>query len=237
MKTLAVIIPMYLPDKATAELAGRCLDALHQSDDRFLTVIRVVDDGSPMAVPHRMSDADDRHRIRYSSHQQNRGIAVAWNTGWQAEKDADFLCWLNADCEVTKEWAFPLIVAAEQLGCIAMPYTNGEKSDGLGITGWCFLAARETAERIGPFDETFVPARYEDVDWMHRAVYTHQIPLVNVPSSNVVHERAHGGTAAIPRMELLHTANRFRYAWKHNQDPTLPPPFWRTPLPDVVIED
>jgi len=230
MKTLAVIVPTYIPDSETLLVAERCLDQLlvHQ-DDRFEMVVRVVDDGSPHPVARRAA-------MRYAEHGRNRGIAVAWNTGWRAEPTADFYCWLNVDCEVTKEWAFPLIAAAEQLGCISMPYTNGEKSDGIGITGWCFLTTRAVAERIGPFDETFVPARYEDTDWFHRAIFQHQIPLVNVSVAHVLHARAQGGTQAIPRMDWLHQANRLRYAWKHNVDPTLPPPFWRQPLPDVEIE-
>src|SRR4029434_8204048 len=114
----------------------------HQ-DERFHTVIRVVDDGSPIPVQR-------RPEIRYSEHGRNRGIACAWNTGWGAEPQADFYCWINVDCEVTKEWAFPLVPAAEQYPCLAMPYTNGEKSDGIGITGWCFLGSRDTVQRIGP---------------------------------------------------------------------------------------
>jgi GT2 family glycosyltransferase len=230
MKTLALIVPAYIPDEPTLAIAHRCLlSMLTHQDTRFQTVIRVVDDGSPYSVQCR----DD---IRYSEHGRNRGIAVAWNTGWKAEPDADFYAWVNVDCEVTPGWAFPLVAAVEALDCIAMPYTNGVKSEGIGITGWCFVASRETAERIGPFDETFVPARYEDTDWFHRAIYQHKIPLVNVPTANVIHERMMGGTKAMPRMEWLHLAMRFRYGWKHNVDPQLPPPFWRAPLPEVEIE-
>jgi GT2 family glycosyltransferase len=168
-------------------------------------------------------------------------VAPAWNTGWKANPRADFYCWINADCEVTSGWSFPLVANAEQMPVIAMPFTNGVKSDGIGITGWCFVASRETAEKIGYFDETFVPAQYEDTDWFHRAIYQHQIALVNLPVSNVIHERQRGGSRELPnfntRWKYLHMSNRFRYAWKHGVDPNDSPPFWKSPLPDVELEE
>lgn len=230
MKTLAVIVPRYVNDLPTHELVEGCLSAvLDSQDQRFNTTVTLVDDGS--SIP-----PVQREGLRIIEHGSNRGVAVGWNSGWRANPGADFYCWLNADCRVTPGWAFPLIAAAEQLNCIAMPYTNGEKPDGVGVTGWCFLTRRDLAERIGYFDETFVPARYEDTDWFHRAIYYERIPLVNVPSSNVIHTRMQGGTKDIKRMDMLHQANHMRYRWKHNVE-TLIPPFWTHPLPDVDIED
>lgn len=230
MKTLAVIMPRYCNNEITDSNTNRCIQAVldHQAS-RFITTLTVVDDGS--SIPFK-----PRENVRLIEHGNNRGVAVGWNTGWKANSNADFLCWLNADCEVTPGWSWPLVVAAEQVGVIAMPYTNGSKSDRLGITGWCFLTTRHLAEKIGPFDETFVPARYEDTDWFHRAIYYHKIPLVNVPLSNVIHQRMEGGTKDLNRLEYLHTANRFRYAWKHNVNPNDIPPFWKAPLPEVDIE-
>lgn len=230
MKTLAVIMPRYANSNLVDAKVNHCITAaLRETDSRFQTLLTVVDDGSRIPFIKR----DD---VRLIEHGYNRGIAVGWNTGWQANPRADFYCWLNADCEVTANWAFPLIAACEELGIIAMPYTNSEKSDGIGITGWCFMTRRDIAERIGPFDETFVPAYYEDTDWFHRAIYTHGIAMANVPSSNVIHERMQGGTKDIQRIEWLRMAHRYRYGWKHNVDPEKRPPFWNAPLPEVAIE-
>ena len=232
MKELAVIVPRYANTAPVHEITNQCIDKiLEYQDTRFRTTLTVIDDGSLIGFTL-------KEGVRILHHGYNRGIAVGWNTGWRANPNADFYCWINADCEVTPGWAFPLVATAEQIGAIAMPYTNGEKSDGLGITGWCFLTSQEIANQIGPFDETFVPARYEDTDWFHRAIYTHRIPLVSVPSSNVIHTRMKGGTKDVRRMDLLHTANRLRYSWKHNLDPNDDiPPFWKKPLPEVDIED
>ncbi len=230
MKTLKIIMPRYANDRETHELTERCISAiLHNPDPRFETRLTVVDDGSTIPPVNRAG-------VQLLQHEGNRGIACGWNTGWDSG-DADFLCWINADCEVTPGWSFPLVAAAEAMDVIAMPFTNGEKSDGIGITGWCFLTRGDLAKKIGPFDETFVPAQYEDTDWFHRAIFRHKIALVNVPSSNVLHTRKRGGTAVLQRFDALHMANRFRYMWKHGVDVNTSPPFWKQPLPDIIIED
>lgn len=235
MKTLAVIIPRYVHNPEVNALTERTIDKLvEHADHRFAQTITVVDNGS--TIPWQ-----ERSNVDYYRWEENKGIAPAWNHGWRMNPRADFYCWLNADCEVTPGWSYPLVVVAEQMPVISMPYTNGEKNDGVGITGWCFLTSRETADKIGPFDEAFVPAQYEDTDWFHRAIYQHRIALVNLPTSNVLHERKKGGTKNLPnfetRWQYLHMANRMRYAWKWGVDPNDTPPFWKSPLPDVEIED
>ena len=235
MKTLAVIIPRYVHTPEVNKLTNETIDRLFEfKDERFGQTITVVDNGS--TIPF-----EERQEVNYIKWDENLGVAPAWNRGWQENPRASFYCWLNADCFVTKGWAYPLVVAAEQMDVISMPYTNGEKSDGIGITGWCFLTRKDIAEKIGFFDETFVPAQYEDTDWFHRAIYTHRIALVNLPTSNVLHERRKGGTETLPNFETrwkyLHMANRCRYAWKHGVDVNDSPPFWKQPLPDVEIEN
>lgn len=230
MKTLSVIMPRFAQDEETDALTNTCIQSLLDNrDDRFKTIITVVDDGSK--YPYKGPD------VNFIQHSSNRGIAVAWNTGWRETDYADFFCWINSDCKVYPNWSYPLVVAAEQLQCIAMPYTNGKKARRHGLTGWCFLTTRTVAHKIGWFDESFVPAQYEDTDWFHRAIYYNKIPIVNVPISNVWHENRKGGTQFLERFEWLHMANRFRYAWKHNVNPEGAPPMYRSPLPDVELED
>jgi len=228
MKTLAVIIPRFVNNPTTDSITDNCISSVLQyMDDRFKTTITVVDDGSK--IPFKA-----RSGVTLIDHGKNRGIAVGWNTGWQANKTADFYCWLNADCEATPGWSFPLVAAAEQLPGIMMPYTNGSKAWRSGIAGYCFVAARAVAEQIGPFDETFVPAWYEDADWFQRAV-DQGIPLLNVPTSNIKHLRSKGGTEDVPRKEMLHLANRMRFAWKHGIRAEDPPRIYIDPLPEVEI--
>jgi len=235
MKTLAVIMPRYAHTPEVDLLTNQAIEKLFEhQDQRFGQTITVIDNGSQ--IPWK-----ERSGVNYFPWTENKGVAPAWNEGWKRNPQADFYCWLNSDCMVTPGWAYPLVVAAEQMPVIAMPYTNGVKSDGFGIVGWCFLTSRQTAEKIGYFDETFAPAQYEDTDWFHRAIYEHHIALVNLPSSNVIHDRQKGGTKTLPNFETrwnyLHWSNRFRYAWKHGVDPNDIPPFWKSPLPDVELEE
>ncbi len=158
----------------------------------------------------------------------NRGIAPAWNEGARLAR-GDTLCFLNSDCWVEPGWDKPLIEAA-QAGHIAFPLTNGEKNDGVGVAGWCFALSRATFQRVGEFDETFIPAWYEDSDYYQRACRL-DIQLVNCPGSHVRHQRR-GSAQHLRRPDLLFLANRLRFAWKHDLNPNEPPPFWRQPLPD-----
>ena len=231
MKKLGVIIPRYAHevriDKITDEAIRQVLKVAELD-----THIYVIDNGSTI----QFSNQSDK--VRYTRWDINRGVAPAWNEGWRQATNADFLCWLNADVIVEVGWDKALCIAAEQLDCVAMPFTNGEKSDGVGITGWCFLTRRDIAARIGAFDESFAPAYYEDTDWFHRAIQEN-IPLVNVPMANVMHTRMKGGTETAPwfkNRNLLHMANRYRYAWKHDVSVESPPAFWRHPLPDVEFD-
>jgi GT2 family glycosyltransferase len=133
-------------------------------------------------------------------------------------------------------WDANLVAVATSGRFIAMPYTNGAKPYGLGISGWCFVLTTALANEIGRFDETFVPVQYEDTDFFHRAIYDHGVELVNVPSAHVTRASGRQSFQGAPwanRANLLHMANRFRYAWKHNLDPNDVPPFWKTPLRDV----
>lgn len=225
---LSVIIPVYNLSEKTRSLS---LDAIARvrKHAQMPTEVITIDNGSKF--PIHVGDAETNWTV-------NRGIAPAFNEGIRLAK-GDFLCFLNSDCMVEPDWDRYLCVAAEAKSAIAMPFTNGEKSDGIGITGWCFVVQREVAAKIGPFDETFVPAQYEDTDWFHRALQK-GIPLVNVPQANVKHVRKQGGSLEAPwadRAEWLHMANRYRYAWKHGVDPKNPPPFWTRPLVDINIEE
>lgn len=233
-RVLGVIIPRYVHSEKADDTTNRTVQRVLQvASPSLITKVYVVDNGS--TLPFTIQN----ERINYTKWGDNKGVAAAWNEGWRKAYDASFLCWLNADCLVEAGWDKALCIAADQLGCIAMPYTNGVKSDGVGVTGWCFVAAVDVAERIGPFDEQFSPAYYEDTDWFHRAIQLN-IPLLNVPTANVQHTRRQGGTEDAPwfkHVDKLHIANRYRFSWKHGLDPAEPPAFWKEPLPNVEFYD
>jgi GT2 family glycosyltransferase len=229
MKRLSVIIPRFANTAPVHEITNQTIDTvLKNKSDKFDTEVVVVDDGSLIQL-------DRRDDIWLYRNEVNSGVAHSWNLGIKNRPNSDFYCFLNSDCLVEPGWDFPLVVAAEQMPVVAMPFTNGEQSDGVGVTGWCFLTSKQIFDRIGLFDESFSPAYYEDTDWFHRAINL-DIALVNVEGSNVRHTRGQGGTGWLKRKDYLHLSNRFRYAWKHGVDPNDIPPFWKEPLPIISLD-
>jgi GT2 family glycosyltransferase len=221
---LSVIVPVYAMQLRIADLWQDNLATLHRVSGMDTEVI-VIDNGS--AYPPAYATV---------TWAENRGVAPAWNEG-RRQAQGDVLAFVTSTTTVTPGWDVALTAVARTGRRIAMPYTNGKKSyEGLGITGWCWVLTRAVADEIGPFDETFVPAQYEDTDFFHRAIYVHGVELVNVPEAQVQRAGSRQSSDAAPwaaRFEWLHLANRYRYAWKHGTDPRHPPPFWHTPLRDI----
>jgi GT2 family glycosyltransferase len=141
----------------------------------------------------------------------------------------DVLAFVNNDCWVTPGWDTALVACA-RAGHLAFPHTDegaGPRMSEGNVCGWCFAMTPETFAKVGPFDETFVPAQYEDTDFFHRA-HALGIPLTPVPAAVVQHTRWTTTGRAWPeaRHNWLHLANRYRYGWKHNVDPGEVPAFY-----------
>ena len=225
---LSVILPRYC---LTPETAATCLANLRQlrAVQSVPTELVVVDNGSSEHLP-----LEDREALNlvYAAWPENHGIAPAWNLGRRLAT-GDVLAFLTVTTTVEPGWDAALQAVAQSGRVIAMPFTNGEQPYGLGITGWCWAITTALADVVGPFDETFVPVQYEDTDFFHRAIYQHGVELVSVRGAHVRRERGRQTLNTAPwaaRFNLIHMANRFRYAWKHDLDPDDVPPFWKAPL-------
>lgn len=215
---LSVIIPVWDQTSERADLTHKCIEAVW-THAQIPTEVIIIDNASAFRRPHRAST-----RINNPT---NRGIAPAWNQGVE-KAHGKYYCFLNSDCLVFPGWDVALVKCAASDFNAAMPLTDGAKSDGIGITGWCFVVSADSFNRVGLFDETFVPCFYEDTDWFHRLLHAGG-RMFSVPDSNVSHDRNSDRTG---KAALLFTANRLRYAWKHDLDPNKPPHFWTKPLAD-----
>jgi GT2 family glycosyltransferase len=223
---LSIIVPRYAMSRDLADQWDEHREQIERVKSVDTEII-VVDNGS--SVPARVPPT-----VTWT---ENKGVAPAWNAGRRRAR-GDVLAFLTTTTRVLPGWDQRLVDVARSGRYIAMPYTNGEKAYGLGVTGWCWAIRRDLANEIGPFDETFVPVQYEDTDFFHRAVYQHNVELVNVPGAHV--ERIKGrqtinGAPWAAQMNLLHLSNRARYCWKYNLDINDVPPFWKQPLRDVEI--
>jgi glycosyltransferase involved in cell wall biosynthesis len=221
---LSIIMPVWSVTPELATLAYANLQAIR--DVAYVpTEVIVVDNGSPHSLPlHNVSSA--------TYWQTNKGIAPAWNEGRRLAH-GDVLAFVTSTTHVEEGWDKPLYDAA-LAGHIAFPLTNGAKPYGLGISGWCWTISKANADRVGEFDETFVPAWYEDTDFFRRALDL-GIQLMSVSASNVTRAAGRQVVTAAPwaaRSDLLFMSNRLRYHWKHGGDPNVAPDFWQKPLPD-----
>lgn len=214
---ISVIIPTWSLTRELREMAEACVRAVRERSASEPEVI-VVDNGSPVGPPHVVVDL-------LIGWQTNRGIAPAWNVGAKYAS-RDVLVFLNSDCEVLAGWDVPLARCALH-GYVAFPETSGA----MEIAGWCWAVSRRTFQRVGPFDESFVPAFYEDTDWFQRACDA-GVGLRGVPASRVRHTRRTTVFASpwASRAGLLFLSQRLRFAWKHGASPEEPPSFWRRPL-------
>ena len=100
----------------------------------------------------------------------NLGVPVSWNLGIKSLPMSDY--WLIANFDI--EWGGDsLKLFAEQSSADKLLLSNGSPE-------WCaFTIGSKVVEKVGLFDESFVPAYFEDTDYRRRADFFN----VNVESS------------------------------------------------------
>jgi GT2 family glycosyltransferase len=82
------------------------------------------------------------------------------------------------------------------------------------VTGAAIALTRSSLARIGPLDEGFTPAYYEDVDWCYRARRA-GLRVVYVPDAQVVHYESTSTGSISPERKLAWHRGRMRFVFKH----------------------
>jgi len=92
----------------------------------------------------------------------NLGVPVSWNLGIKSLPQSDY--WLIANFDI--EWGGDsLKLFAEQSNPATLLLSNGSPE-------WCaFSIGSQVVEKVGLFDESFVPAYFEDTDYERRAEF------------------------------------------------------------------
>lgn len=180
---LSVVIPGY----NNSELSSQVLqDVLRTADyQRHEFELIFVDDGSYDDTPAVVRAFGDQ--VIYLRHDQNRGVAPAWNTGVRA-CTGDFVVILNNDVRITDDrWMSKLVNAVAGRKAIAGPelvtYNAATEYNGRNqpyLNGWCYVFPRRIFDEIGLFEEAFAPASFEDVEFCTRAA-AYGYELVEVP--------------------------------------------------------
>lgn len=124
------------------------------------------------------------------STRHNLGVAASWNLILKSEPLAPYWVIANADLEFAP-------------GDLARIDETMSSFDGLAlIDGFaCFALSHSAVERIGFFDENFVPAYYEDNDYSWRQ------RLAGVEAINIPHHIIHHGSMVIRTEPRYRSAN------------------------------
>lgn len=129
--------------------------------------------------------------------EQNIGVGPAWNLGIQHSR-GDFVCVLNNDLLLTPGWLERLLWPFSQddgVWCTGPVFTRelvpsrfdelaavvSESEPQLvagGIVGFCFALRRIAIEELGPFDQQFETAWFEDTDYYCRLIESGHPPAL-----------------------------------------------------------
>lgn len=127
--------------------------------------IHIIDNSAP-DLSLRVNNDDPQLCI--TRMHRNIGVSAAWNIIMKANPMADWWCILNSDVILTDSDLPALEAAMENSECVLAGgmYAFGIKPSAIQKVGW--------------FDESYVPAYCEDIDWVYRAkllgVNVEQIP-------------------------------------------------------------
>jgi GT2 family glycosyltransferase len=180
MKT-AVVIPV-LNQLSYTQGCLRCLEG----DIAAGTQVVVIDNGSTDGTGEWLGKCAG---ITVVSNAENRGCAAAWNQGWRAAEDADWVVVLNNDVLLPAGWLAALLGAAAREGLDVVSPAMRERDQNYpfaeyaadfmtrrsevvrrGVAhGVCFAVSRRVFERVGGFDEAFRIGQFEDSDFFRRA--------------------------------------------------------------------
>ena len=186
-----IIIPVWNQLSFTKD----CIDSIRKNTSGEYALI-IIDNASGEETKNYLEDikASGELPITLIRNNENLGFVKAVNQG-MAASDASFVCILNNDTIVTKDWLGEMIDIAANSADIGIvnPSSNnlGQKpADGepvdlyaekirqlsgqsveLGAAiGFCMLIKREVLRKIGFFDEIYGMGNFEDTDFSRKAV-------------------------------------------------------------------
>ena len=149
-------------------------------------VLFVVDDGSTDATKWWLREAaEEDHRIVPVLNPKSKGLSGKWNVGCQLafeEHECDMALICNNDI-LFSPVTIDSLVARMRKGDVGMVTAHNMRGEmavptdvlNLGVS-WepteapnpdfsCFLLSKDTYDKVGPFDEKFVPCYFEDGDY------------------------------------------------------------------------
>jgi len=230
---VSVVIPVW----NGSSVIGDCLTSVYRHAGDELQEVICVDNGS--ADESADIIATHFPQARLIRQPVNLGFAGGVNVGIHAAL-GDVFVLLNQDCEVEENWLTQILAALQEnpswgvVGCTILerdgsishagafvehPSARGvHRTEPLDsapytveyITGTVFALRRSTWETVGPFDEGFFPAYYEECDYCYRVRLQGQA-VGYVPAARVRHFHSSEEWQADP---IRHAVNRFRTRYR-----------------------
>ncbi len=175
-----IIIPVWNEKVLTA----KCIDSILKNTHSPYRILMIDNGSGPETVQYLNELSEQNPDIIHLKHNnENVGFPKAVNQGIELS-DAPYICILNNDTEVYKDWLTEMIGIAESSSDIGIvnPASNnlGQKEPESGFSGkwiemaacigFCMLIKKPLIKKIGNFDEIYSPGNFEDADFSKRAV-------------------------------------------------------------------
>jgi GT2 family glycosyltransferase len=247
---VSIIIPVYNQVNYTIN----CLNSLYNNiGTKFSFEIIIINDNST----DRTLSALQKYfsGIQIITNEANMGFVLSCNKGAEFSK-GKYVCFLNNDTYVQKEWLEQLVDLMESDDSIGLVgsmliYPNGVLQeaggiiwqDGSGynygrnenrfspkynyirevdyISGASILLTKRDFDRLGGFDERYVPAYYEDTDLCFSVRHILNKKVVYTPFSRVIHyEGITSGkdvSSGVKKNQVINSG-KFLLKWKDTLD-------------------
>jgi O-antigen biosynthesis protein len=163
----SVVLPTLTKTEEHLQVLQKCVESIRANSKDYELI--VIDDGSSMDIGN-IGDIMITHDL-------NKGIAPSWNEGI-LKAQGEYIAIVNDDIVVREGWLDKLRVALEDddrnmvsaPGVEGQDYGMGIIEDYLWFPGYCFLISKDTVQKIGYFNEKYVPFNYEDTDYWTRVL-------------------------------------------------------------------
>jgi GT2 family glycosyltransferase len=170
----SVVMPCLLRESKHKQVVIDCIESVraYSNDYEFI----IIDDGSPLMTGFLFDEADT-----YIRHKVNKGASVSENDGLLVAR-GEYIVVINDDVIVCDGWLDGLekpFHEREGVGVTAPAILHqrlinqgrkGIHDDHRWFPGNCFMFPRSTFEKVGKFDERFIPYNGEDTDFFQRVL-------------------------------------------------------------------
>lgn len=218
-KTYSVILTSRIHREAHLDTVRTCIMNIRYFSDLDDVEFIVSDDASEFGADELREHADI-----YIRRKTPLGCAWGWNQGLKVA-NGEYLIVISDDVFVGEGWIkgmrdaldkFPRAMVSS-LGLTNVFDQKGIQESRVWFPGWIFMFRRETLDKVGYFDQQFMPFNYEDVDYwtrVYKAGYTTARNFdikVQHKEGQVIHNVEGNGE--------IDKANRERYLKKWGFDP------------------